>query len=414
MDQNSRFLEQLLMDIETFSFQPIEKRMQNQVFELWSDPDLSSHLSGNVGAFIVRAILNQLGVDEHRVFKWRIENKFWQYCILNHYIPSCMAETVSVRQLLSEPNGESKVRNLCNNGFFLKSTLGDGSGRGNSFDRTAQLEEIITAQQYSYEEDWILQKRLDLQREFRVHSFGRDVIYGLTMLMTDLDNTNIPTVEGFVKVILERLPEAIVDGTLIGWDIGLTQSNEIYIIEANITGFHPQYNPGFQTSGYFGDFYYGPIMCAWLNNYFRNKYRLSVGIVEKGLLQSFDFYKEFVFYKSIFKTHHFDILCHSRFGDSQSAILYIGEDINSLSGKLLDFMQLGLFASDYFLITYPRTHFTVSSYFSRNKLIKVISEADLFPGSELSAILHLDYDQREEKSCNQALRQIKDKACFII
>jgi len=121
-----------------------------------------------------------------------------------------------------------------------------------------------------------------------------------------------------------------------------------------------------------------------------------------------------VFYKSIFKTHHFDILCHSRFGDSQSAILYIGEDINSLSGKLLDFMQLGLFASDYFLITYPRTHFTVSSYFSRNKLIKVISEADLFPGSELSAILHLDYDQREEKSCNQALRQIKDKACFII
>jgi len=414
MDSYDYFLEQLITDIEAYSFQPVEQRLANETFELWSDPDLSSYLSGNVGAFIVRAILNQLGIDEHRVFKWRMENKFWQYSILNYYIPSCMAETISVRQLLCETNGADKVRKLCENGFFLKSTLGDGSGRGNSFDRTAQVEEVITTQQYDYDEDWILQKKLDLQREFRVHSFGRDVIYGLTMLMTDMDTKYIPTVEGFVKVILERLPEAIVDGILIGWDIGLTQINEIYIIEANVTGFHPHNNPGFQTSGYFGDFYYGPIMCAWLNNYFKNKCRLSIGSVETKLLQSFDFYKEFMFYNSIFKAHHLDILCNSRFGNSQSAILYIGEDINSLSSKLLDFLELGHFASEYFLITYPYTHFTVSSYFSRNKLIKVISEGELFNEDEFHALQDLDYDQRERLSCTEALRLIKGKTCFVI
>ena len=66
---------------------------------------------------------------------------------------------------------------------------------------------------------WLLQKRLNLSNEFRVHTFGREVLYGLTMPIKNKDVTLIPLIEKAVKIILDLLPESILQGTLIGWDV---------------------------------------------------------------------------------------------------------------------------------------------------------------------------------------------------
>ncbi len=135
--------------------------------------------------------------------------------------------------------------------------------------------------------------------------------------------------EEFLKLILQKLPDTILLGTLIGWDIGIT-NNKCFVIETNITGFHSEFNAGLQTSGYFGDGYHGPIRCAWINTYFRFKYNVSIGSVEKDLLSTDQFYKEFIFYLSIFKNEHFEILQNKVRGDTVACILDLGDEIDSL------------------------------------------------------------------------------------
>ncbi len=416
MEIKDEFLEEIILDIESSDCQNIEGKSENETFELWSDPALLENLSGNIGAFFVRAFLNKLNVDEHHIFRWRLENKYRQYQILNYYVPGIVAETIGFSQLLNTDNGAQKIRELCTNGFFLKATLGHRSGEANNFDRTNELDEIIQSHQKEYDgqEKWMLQKKLHLKEEFRIHTFGKDLINGLTFIMNGQDSSKGTGAEETVKGILEKLPDTILQGTLIGWDIGITDTNEYYVIETNITGFHPEFARGFQTSGYFGDRVYGSILCAWLNNYFRVKYHISIGSIESSLLSDNQFYKEFIYYDSLIKSEHIEFLRNKVGKASISAIIYFGDEVNHLLIKLIEYFQLENFADIYYLIMNEKNILQVSNLFLANVHVGVLIENKLFTEDQYKLIKQLSHERRKKICSYHALRIIKEGSYFMV
>lgn len=421
MELYTNVLESIISDIENSTAQVIEKKPVNQTFELWHDPVLYNNLSGNIGAVFVRALLNKLNVNEHHVFRWRLDNKYRQYQILNHYFPGCVAKTIGLSELLAENDGHKKIRELCENGFFVKSTLGHRTGQAGSFDRTAELDGIIKLHQgkgdqekENQPEQWILQERLDLNEEFRVHTFGNDLIYGLTFIMAGQDSSKSSAAEIFVQKILTTLPATILQGTLIGWDVGITHANEYYIIEANFTGFHPEFYAGFQTSGYFGDTDYGPAICAWLNNYFKNKYQISIDTVEQNFRSTSPFFEEFLYYKSIFNDEYISILQNKTKGICAFAIIYLGMGANPFLAKLIEYFLQEDFAKEYFLITSEETVQAIADQFSGDQLILIIDEHKLFLPDEYPLIRQLSYQERKKICCDKLLTKIEEKYYFIL
>ncbi|MBB6270536.1 hypothetical protein HDF26_000963 [Pedobacter cryoconitis] len=414
--ENDSTLEKIIFEIEHTESQTIEKKSEYETFELWRDPVLQSNLSGNIGILFIRSILKKLNIDEHRVFQWRLEHKYWQYQVLNYYIPGCMAQTISLSKLLNEPDGVQKINELCEAGFFIKSALGDSSGRDNNFDRTSELNEIINFyhKKHDHDEEWILQKRLNFKKEFRIHTFQKDLIPGLTSITEGQDLSGSYPAEEFVKMILKKLPNAIMNGTLMGWDIGLTDKNEHYVIETNITGFHPKSNRGFQTSGYFGDPDYGTIMSAWLNNYFRNEYNVSIDSVENDLSLSDKFYTDFIFYSSIFNDEQLHILDKGTKDINNSAIIYLGDHTDSRLLMVVNYICLANFAKTSYLIVSEKNFTTISNIFKGNKLIKILAEHTLFTDEQYKLIKHLSYERRKKICHYHTLRLIKENDCFTI
>ncbi|WP_158799595.1 hypothetical protein [Pedobacter sp. L105] len=409
------FLKQLILDIESFSVFTEVKNTVNQQIELWPDPLLLSNLSGWVGALVVRTILSKLAVNEHHVFRWRLENKYIQYLLLDFYIPGCMPETIGLSKVLDKVGGELIVRKLFKKGFFLKAALGHGSFNTKSFDRTAEFDDILSFHQETKadHEKWILQKKLNLDKEFRVHTFDKEVISGLTFKIQGIDSAGSTEAEEFVKGLLEKLPDTIFQGTLIGWDIGLTDQHRYYVIEANFTGFHPEYCAGFQTSGYVEDNNFGPIVCAWLNQYFNYKFRVAIVSVDDSMLSYFPFLSAFMFYSSIFNNNHIAIL-NRKVKAERTAIIYFPDMTNTLMMKLITFFQVVNFAEYYYVITKERFVKVTCSLFLGNDHIKVWAEESLFKKDQYPIIEQFREERRKQICCYHAVRQLHPVEYIII
>lgn len=415
-------LQSMIAEIENSSPQQLSISSKNRTFELKPDPFLTDDLSGWIGALLVRSILHQLHVDEHYIFQWRVENKYVQYAIINHYAPGSMARTYQLSKLLKKPNAIQTIERLFKRGFFIKATLGHGSGRNGTFDRTADFAAILNSDKvdnkldddpitnknttYRYE-NWILQKKLDLKMEFRVHSFCAAVIDGLTLKIDgDPSYDNTPA-EEFVKSILEKLPPNLTNGTLIAWDIGLTESDQHMVIEANFTGFHPEYAFGFQTSGYVEDELLGPIICAWLNNYFKSNYKISIRSVDPALLSKFKFLQEYSFYSSIFNSEQLKAVQNKINGKSLTAILYIDDASSDLMIGLITFLLMFNIADDYYIIVDSTTYPFIKNLFQDNNQIHFLIENQLFTRAQHQLIQQLSLEKRKQISCYHALRRIK-------
>lgn len=414
MEIKDSTLEKIIFDIENSNFQIIKQKTEYESFELCNDQDLVQDLAGNIGAFFVRALLRKLKVNEQYVLKWRLENKYRQYQILNHYVPGCVAETISFFRTLSTINGVEKIKELCENGFFIKATLGHRTG--NNFDRTKELDTIVESYQKDQEglEEWMLQKKLCFTEEFRAHTFSKDLIYGLTFIMKGEDSSRNKDVEAFLKGILDKLPDTIMQGTLIGWDIGISDSNEFYVIEANFTGFHPEFKRGFQTSGYFGDDIYGSIMCAWLNNYFRINYHIFIGSVEPALLSSKQFYQEFVYYDSLIMNERIKFFRSDAREDSVSAIIYVGEVNDDLLIRLIRYLQIQDFATSYYLIINKNSIYPVINEFKEDADIGIFIQDDLFTEDQYKLVKQLSYERQKKFCAYHVLRIIKAESYFIV
>jgi hypothetical protein len=239
--------------------------------------------------------------------------------------------------------------------FFLLNPLflGDASRVTNTWDKTAEFEAIsklpnTTNGEY---ESYMLQKKLPLKCEFRVHTFSKEIIPRLTYLMQgNRPNGNFSDAENFVNEVLQKLPGVILQGTLIAWDIALTDDDQYYIIEANFPGFHPEFRKGFQTSGFVDDHRYGAIICAWLNYYFYKTFGISVDAIEDSLFLNYLFYRSFIFYLSLFKKANIDLFIGHTNEVPFTFMIYLGEDTNILIVNLIKHFLLVDFKNLYCVI----------------------------------------------------------------
>jgi hypothetical protein len=74
-----------------------------------------------------------------------------------------------------------------------------------------------------------------------------------------------------VRSLLGRLPDALVGGSLLAWDIAQEPSGDYAVIEVNFSGFHPVFKRGFHCSGYFHDRHWGACDTARLLNHVARK-----------------------------------------------------------------------------------------------------------------------------------------------
>jgi hypothetical protein len=80
----------------------------------------------------------------------------------------------------------------------------------------------------------------------------------------------------FVQSALDLLPDAMVGGSLLAWDVALTRDGQFVIVEVNFSGFHPVYKRGFHCSGYFHDYNWGACDTARLLNHVARRDDLDV------------------------------------------------------------------------------------------------------------------------------------------
>lgn len=417
MKKQNDFFKKMLANIESFKPQSLLRKSKNKTFELRENKFLTTNLSGGVGALIIRAILYKMGINERRLFKWRLENKYIQYRVLTHFNPGCMADTISLSKLLNAQEGVSKIKQLFDKGFFLKATLGHGSFINGAFDRTAEFDDIQSSGLINKEinEKWILQKKMDFREEFRIHTFSRDIIYGATLKIKGLDSLDNFEAEEFVKNILYNLPDSILQGSMMGWDIGRTNDNKYYVIETNLTGFHPEYSRGFQTSGHVEEVIDGPIICAWLNNYFKRKYGISISSVESTLFLKFQFYQEFLFYVSIFEKESFEFIWDKTNEKPLSIIIYLEDENSTFLIRLTAYFQRANFNALFYFIIKENLLLAPSYIYNKNKnsKVKIFNENDLFTEDQFQLVKQFA-PQRRKQLCYHHVQKLINQDSYVV
>lgn len=415
MEKKNAVLKELILDINNSGLNTVNGNLISHTFELSLHDFLTADLSGWIGALIVRRILYELGINEHHVFKWRPENKYIQYLILSHYSPGCMPKTLSLTDVLNKNDWVPNIRRLIKSGYFIKATLGFGSGRARSFDRTSEFEQILLNHKtdHSFQnEKWMIQKRLNINQEFRIHTFGRDILYGLTLRISGVVGLkDFDQPQEFVKSILEKLPSSFIAGTLIGWDIGLTKKGKYYVIEANFTGFHPEYYVGFQTTGYVDDPPLGPVFCAWLHAYFRNKYKVSIASADNLVMENFPYLEEFSYYISILKNEHVQEIFNTK-GRVNAIYIYLDEQTNYNIINLFTFMLLANFTDTFYIITNQELQEEARRIFTGDNITH-IAEHSLFTKAEYKKAQRLN-NKGIRELCFSKLIKLSGELSYII
>ena len=412
--QGNKF-ESILKGISSYDTNSRHAHSSMGGFELKEDSDLSSDLSGGVGAFFVRSVIGHMQIDEHHIFQWHLQNKYMQYLVFNHYAEGCMPKTYSLSALINSSGGKTLVEELFQQHYFLKSTMGHGSGKNNNFDRTRDYEGILTS--YSnkpdFDEEWILQKKLKLVGEYRIHTFSKDLINGLTFTISGESQSYVHA-EKFLKHFLAKVPASLFLGTLIGWDIGLDDNNHYHIIEANFTGFHPEYRRGFQTTGYVEDNSYGPICCALLNLYWKLHHGCFIDSISEGLLSIFKFYQDSLFYISLFKNTNSELLHCPTDNKLSSAIIYWGSHNNQRTTTLISYFRLANIAEKYFIIVEKGLEVEAYCTFTSLTNIQIIYERSLFTINQQVVIEKLSYLRKKVICCYHVIRAMKLNSALII
>jgi hypothetical protein len=234
-------------------------------------------LAGSTRALLVRQLLRELGFGEHRHLQWRVEHKLIQALVLRQWIPESIPVTSGLNHL-TRTHGPAGLRQfLADNypaGYLIKTALGDSSGELSDRDGGERILHATESGETPapcllLDETYVVQERIGVATEYRVHSIENEVIPDLTFRRYDAgsieEERKAPN--AFVSALLNRLPDALVGGSLLAWDIALTTSGEFAVIEVNFSGFHPAFKRGFHCSGYFHDQNWGACDTARLLNH---------------------------------------------------------------------------------------------------------------------------------------------------
>jgi hypothetical protein len=262
---------------------PLSRRLD---LKLSDTRPLIEGLGGNTRALLVRQLLRALDFDEQHHLRWRLEHKLIQALVLRAWIPCAVPVTCGLAAFV-RTNGAACVRDaLARNfpvGYRIKLALGDSSGEAPP---DAAGGAILSAIETSgvpadcpiLDEQYIVQEQIPIATEYRVHSLEDDVIEDLTFRR--YEGGSIPgerdAPNAFVQSLLGQLPDALVSGSLLAWDVALQPSGEYSVIEVNFSGFHPVFKRGFHCSGYFHDRHWGACDTARLLNHVAAKDRVEV------------------------------------------------------------------------------------------------------------------------------------------
>jgi hypothetical protein len=180
------------------------------------------------------------------------------------------------------------IREDFRGGHYVKTALGDSSGENPMVDRTKiavlaiQRGELVLPPSGTLtEERWIVQERVPIVTEYRVHTMEDRVIEDLTYVRYgrgDIVEARVAP-NAYIRTILDRLPASIVRGSLLGWDVAATADGRFLIIEVNFTGYHPVHRVGFQCSGYFQDIEWGACCTARLLRFVERNYGVECRVI---------------------------------------------------------------------------------------------------------------------------------------
>lgn len=251
-----------------------------------SPEDSRQHLDGVffLNTLPVRHLFKAMGFDEHRPFVWRLEHKLVQALVLQHFCPGSVPITTGLSRYIAE-HGACNDENLRLriSSLFQKPALGYGSSEQSAPERRYALEAAFRTARDRVpdgleQEDWILQEKLSIRREYRVHTIEDRVIPDLTFVarMRRSVRKEEEGPNAYVQSLLACLPDGFVSQTLIGWDIADVGPGEYRVLETNWTGFHPVFGRGFQCSGFLCQRGWGPYVTAKLLRFIEAAYGISI------------------------------------------------------------------------------------------------------------------------------------------
>jgi ATP-grasp domain, R2K clade family 3 len=273
---------------------------------------LKEGLAGD--CLLIRQLYKALKFDEHQSFKWRLEHKLIQSLILNHYCPGSVPVTCGLGGQYRR-YGREHLRQALEEkfpgGYCIKAALGCCSGERGISNMKEQVLESVELEGLSpgdssrlLDETWIIQERIPIKDEYRVHSLEDQVVDDLAFWR--YRNGDPPVYESapvnaYVQAILDRLPSAVIAHSLCGWDIALTEQGTFVVVELNFSGFHPEYERGFQCSGYFQHPTWGPKTVAHLLDFVERRGGVTIVVNSTPDEESQDssFYSEIIRWKQI-------------------------------------------------------------------------------------------------------------------
>lgn len=227
------------------------------------DP-LHEGLADGPASHLIRSFFAHMGFDENRLFGWRLHHKLVQALVISAFAPQSFPPTRGLVSVMSQEGGgtlRDRVRAWKERGYLFKRTLVTGSGEHGRVDCTRQsiveLEANTELKPVVEHEQFMLQKQVDFTDELRVHSVEDEVVENLTVGRYRGDYTHTAQrleVNEFVDSLLKRLPAGLTSGTVLSWDVARASDGRLLVIEVNITGFNPDFRPGFQCSGFFAEY----------------------------------------------------------------------------------------------------------------------------------------------------------------
>lgn len=239
----------------------------------------------------VRHLLQALGFDEQRLFRWRPEHKLIQALIFHRYCGDAVPATRGLDGLLASGRDGAWRDELSSSEAAPEVVLKSATGYGGPLERSIESDRAILAaagdrlrsgdQARTVDaEMFVVQMRVPLDGEFRVHTLEGHVVDGLTFRRGgSTEKPDQTAADDFVRKMLALLPNGLVADTLCGWDVMRTPSGAWRVIEVNQSGQHTLFDPGFQCSGYFSDPNWGFAMTARLLEFVERAYSVQIDVV---------------------------------------------------------------------------------------------------------------------------------------
>ncbi len=268
-----------------------------------SPGSVAQYDSGNADlrpAAIVRQVLDVARFDEHRLFGYRFDHKLAHFLVMRELTQLPMPESRGLWAFVNAASNERELASLLDHafpsGYVIKRCLGAGSGDEETFDVTTEVlssfRMLAKSVAQSDLDPYLVQERIPIAREYRVHTVEDEILEKLTLPRHDDDPIDAETKDrlaAFARECLASMSDALVYDAVCGWDVADT-GERFVVIEINYTGFHPQWNRGFQTSGFLLESPEGARHLATWLRWMAQSYGLAISIASKDdqLLQEIE------------------------------------------------------------------------------------------------------------------------------